>query len=164
MIFFPHLKLLNADAFMKRCFLFLLFALTLTSVVAQSQLAVGRFFTKSFAKSVRASVVRMSGSALSDYDLDVFHSVTFRADGTLLQAVEQAVEQDTKGVNNRETGTKYGRLYYGFFRLDRVGHSGGNVFLFYRNNGLRSGAAKTVTLIYLEGNTTLSKLKKQFGS
>lgn len=114
---------------MKRCFLF--FSCSYSHFGCGTKPANRRFFKKSFAKSVRASVVRMSGSALSDYDLDVFHSVTFRADGTLLQAVEQAVEQDTKGVNNRETGTKYyGRLYYGFFRLDRVGHSGGNVFLF----------------------------------
>lgn len=147
---------------MKRLCLLFIGLMTLLSAMAQSDLHVAPFFTNKFAKSHKATMVKLKKDALKDYPLLKFQSITVALTPQEVETLEQALAKDTQNAEQQESATKHGRLYYGFYELKRQNNQLRGRFLFYRNNGLQPKGTPNYTLIYMEGFTTLAQLKRIF--
>ena len=103
----------------------------------------------------------VQGKELKPYNLTLFHSVTFDNVKTSSEKIEEWIETDSREAYDKEVGRIKGKLYYGFFCLPP--HKGKNRYLFYRNAALQADSKdQSLTLVYMEGYTTLEQLKKMF--
>lgn len=135
----------------------LLFAL---SASAQEGLQINGIFNAGYRTRKDATEVLLRGDRLREYGLKYFRSLTFNPTYTELAAVERRVKADAAGAVDSESATMGKHLYYGIFQLKPRGRV--QRYIFYRNNGLGKSGKRGVTLIYMEGKTTLAELKRNF--
>lgn len=148
---------------MKRHFLLFFLLLLSAATWAQKDLRIAPYLDTDFARKHNATLVRREGQALADYRLSLFHSLTVKLSEEQSLQLETALRADTRNALHREEGYKRTRLYYGLYQLPGLS-PGEHRYLFYRNNGLRTGTTPHITLIYMTGSASLSHLKKTFGN
>lgn len=129
--------------------------------LAQEDLKIGKLFDNEYINEYKATEVVVQGKELKPYNLTLFHSVTFDNVKTSSEKIEEWIETDSREAYDKEVGRIKGKLYYGFFCLPP--HKGKNRYLFYRNAALQSDSKdQSLTVVYMEGYTTLEQLKKMF--
>jgi len=129
-------------------------------MAAQDGLHINGIFNGPYRNRKDATEVLLKGARLRPYRLTYFRSLSFLPSAAELADLERRVKTDANRAVDRESATKGGHLYYGIFQLAPAGKH--RRFIFFRNNGLSRNGKKGVTLIYMEGNTTLKDLKKDF--
>ncbi|MGL5272938.1 MAG: DUF6108 family protein [Phocaeicola sp.] len=154
----------------KYIFITLFFAMTAIQLFAQDGLQINVLFDGRYRNNTHTVEILMKGRKLSGYNLTLFRSITLKeelfdmhSEETIkhIKLMEQLIAKDTEKVISKETALVGGALYYGFFQLPS---SSSNLhrYLFYRNNSLSKHGKREVTLIYMEGESTLNQLKEQF--
>lgn len=133
--------------------------LCLTSANAQKGLEVSRLFEGEGKWKLKFTATHISGRSLKPYNLTLFRSIT-TGDSRLYNEIEQAVNKDAQKTIDKECGYIDGRLYYGFFLFEPKDKK--YRYLFYRNSSLRSNEPNEVTIVYMEGYTTMKELKEMF--
>ncbi|MBR5803687.1 MAG: hypothetical protein IKY31_05035 [Bacteroidaceae bacterium] len=129
--------------------------------LAQEDLKIGKLFDNDYINEYKATEVVVQGKELKPYNLTLFHSVTFDNVKTSSEKIEEWIETDSREAYDKEVGRIKGKLYYGFFCLPP--HKGKNRYLFYRNAALQADSKdQSLTVVYMEGYTTLEQLKKMF--
>jgi len=107
----------------------------------------------------------VTGDHLKEYNLDLFHSVRLEVDEAEYQSIAALVQEDAKNAISKEMDIVHGHLSYALLVFPSKDPD--KRFLGF-NAGYKSGqdneADRTVsvTIVYLEGNTTVTDLKKNF--
>lgn len=127
---------------------------------AQEGLRIGELFDGSYKRKSNAIEVVIKGEKLKRYRLNVFRSLTIKNDPKDFERIEKLMEADEKNAVSKETGRIGERLYYGFYCFPA--YKGQLRYVFYRNSSLREVESNEVTLVYIEGNVTMDKLKEMF--
>lgn len=130
-------------------------------LMAQQGLAVAPVFDGRYQSNRNAVEVVVKGRKLKPYGLTLFKSITLKELPTDAAWITRLVEADSRNAMDKEEGRIRGRLYYGFYRFKQEG----NVpfrYIFFRNNALRRGASRDITVVYMEGNVTIARLKEMF--
>jgi len=145
----------------KRILIFLLFVLiSLWKAAAQDGLTISPLFDGRYNNNSNAVEVLVKGKKLAKYNLSLFRSLTLKNSPDQYRQIENMVMTDGAKAVNKETGKIGSRLFYGFFQLPSK--DGKNRYLFYRNNSLSRNKSDEITLVYMEGNTTIDELKNMF--
>ena len=146
---------------MKRLLLsiFLLIAM-FQYTVAQSGLQIDRLFDGHYKKQKNAIEVLVKGKKLEPYKLSLFRSLTVKGTEKDFEELEKLVLKDAASAIDKEVGMIGGKLYYGFYRFPNKKTN--YRYLFYRNASLQNPISNEVTLVYMEGVSTLDELKKLF--
>ena len=144
---------------MKRIIIIILTSL-LTTMAAMSQngLNINRLFDGRYKKAAGATEIIVTGSQAREIGLVVYHSVSV-TDKAQAEIIESLVVKDGVLAIDKEVEYRNGQLYYGFYTLQKGKHN--NQYIFFLNQNLARKAPKNVvTLIYMEGNASASKIKK----
>lgn len=145
----------------KRILIFLLFVVIgLLKAGAQEGLNISPLFDGRFNNNSNAIEVLVKGKKLAKYNLTLFRSLTLKNSPDQYRLIENMVMADGAKAVNKETGKVGSRLFYGFFQLPSKDDK--NRYLFYRNNSLSRYKTDEITLVYMEGNTTIDELKNMF--
>ena len=140
---------------MKRILLIVtLLVVSVSTMLAQKGLSVAEQFDGSKPYFATATRVWVEGSELKRYNLTLYKSITVKDNA------DAAVKQDAHKAVSKEMGHLKGRLFYAFLCLN--GSRGSNRYVFYRNSLLSEGGKNEVTLVYMEGQVTMSQLKEMF--
>lgn len=131
------------------------------SASAQDGLGVKALFEKKYQAKDNVTVVFVKGQEIKRYGLTMFRSIVMAEGSALSHHVEAIVKQDALKATSKEVAVKNGRLYYGFYSFRPV-RSKINRYLLYRNNALGETGKSNITLIYMEGKTSLEQLRKNF--
>lgn len=146
---------------MKRRFLLsILLSLMALPLLAQKGMAIQELFDGRYKDRQGATEVLVKGRKLKPYGLTLFRSLTFRPSKVEIQRIEQLVRTDARRASDKDTDTQNGRLFYGFYGFPPT--DGRYCYLFYRNDGARSGRLTEVTVVYMEGTATAEQLKRMF--
>ena len=143
---------------MKRATVCILFATA--EACSQEGLRIGELFDGSYKRKNNAIEVTVKGEPLKRYRLKLFRSLTVKNDPKDFERIERLVEADGKDAVSKETGRIGERLYYAFYCFPP--HKGQLRYVFYRNSSLREVESNELTLVYIEGNVTMDKLKEMF--
>lgn len=148
----------------RKIYLWLLALMLAMPLSAQTGLHIAPLFGGQYRGDRGATEVLMKGRKLAPYKLTLFRSLTLNTALVNLAQVERLVRADGAAAVDKEVGLRGGRLYYGFYQLRPAGKT--RRYLFYRNNSLKPGNARsaTLTLIYMEGTATIEELKRTFGN
>lgn len=140
----------------------LLFLLLLpVAMAAQDNLSIEKVLKGKHRKNPNTTEVKISGASLAEYHLTFYHSLTVVSDLQLMDAVAKAFAEDEKEATDKELSKVGNHIYYGFYRLKYDGVQ--NRFVFFKDQRYAPSDRKnSVTLIYMEGDTSLSSLKKRF--
>ncbi len=132
-------------------------------VAAQSGLHIAPLFDGRYHDRKDATEVWLKGRRLAPYELTLFRSITLQAAAADAPTLERLVRADGKGAVDKEVSLKGGKVYYAFYQLKPRGKV--RRYLFYRNDALRPAAGRKpqITLIYMEGSATITRLKQLFG-
>lgn len=123
----------------------------------QTGLKVAPFFDGRYNESRDVVTVVAKGKALQPYGMSLYRSLTFSKRLPEMADIENAVTTDGKAAVDKETGKMGGKLIYAFYSLPPVkGQKKEMRYLFYRQNDEKT------YLVYMEGQTTLERLKKMF--
>ncbi len=161
---------------MKRLYLTLFALMLVLSMQAQEGLLINAFFDKEYQRQEQITEVLVKGKKLKPYNLTLFRSITLKDAPDEAIKIEQCLLKDVGEIESNEwevpkriqkaietSSVSFGnRLYYGFYCLpprDKDKYR----YLFYRNTGADSDSQRQeVTLVYMEGYTTLDEIKKMF--
>lgn len=135
-------------------------ALTVPELKAQEGLSISRLFDGRYKKETNAVEVLVKGKKLEPYKLTLFRSLTVKDAPEEFEQIEKLVTADAQQALDKETGMIGGKLYYGFYHLPPKNDQ--YRYLFFRNSSLRKVEANEVTVVYMEGHTTLEELKNMF--
>lgn len=146
---------------MKRILLIVtLLVISVSTMLAQKGLSVAEQFDGSKPYFATATRVWVEGSELKRYNLTLYKSITVKDNADAASEMENAVKQDAHKAVSKEMCHLKGRLFYAFLCLN--GSRGSNRYVFYRNSLLSEGGKNEVTLVYMEGQVTMSQLKEMF--
>lgn len=124
----------------------------------QEGLQVNSLFDGRYRDNPAASETILSGSALSDYELQRYHGLTLSGTPDAADKIEPIVTRDGATAINREVSYRSGRLYYGFYQLPR--RNGLNRYLFYINQHVGKSGGDNIVIIYLEGKARRETIMK----
>ncbi|WP_034541511.1 DUF6108 family protein [Phocaeicola paurosaccharolyticus] len=144
----------------KRIILLMLLVSLTMGISAQEGLGINQLFGNRYRNNRNAIEVLVKGKELKDYDLSLFRSLTVKYSPDEAKVIEKLVTADAKDAVDKETGRIGGNLYFGFYQLQPA--KGKHRYIFFRNNFLRKNQEPEVTIVYMEGNTTLKELKNLF--
>ena len=146
---------------MKRILLiFTFFAAGVTAMLAQQGLSIAEQFDGSKPYYATATRVWVEGNELKRYHLTLYKSITVKDNLDAASEMERAVVADARKAVSKEMGHLCGTLYYAFLCLN--GTNGNNRYIFYRNHSLVEGGKNEYTLVYMEGQVSMSQLKEMF--
>ena len=100
----------------------------------------------------------VKGEYLRDYNITLFHSIRMDVDETELQRISGLVQEDAKDAISKEMEISHGLL--GFALLALPPGPDGNRLLGFQSKPSDDGTSTSVIIVYLEGETTLTDLKK----
>lgn len=130
--------------------------------VAQKGMAVEKVFDGRYRNNVNAVEVIVKGRKLKSYGLTVFHSLTLTDLPEDAKNIAAMVMADGKKAADKEVGLVHGKLYYGFYLFRNKGEGAPCRYLFFRDSSVRNAANKEMTVVYMEGSSSISELKKMF--
>ena len=100
------------------------------------------------------------GEYLKDYDLSLFRSVRMDVDDAELERISTLVLADAADAVSKETEIEHNRLRYALIALEP--DPGNRCFLCFQSRPSAEGDTTSVIVVYMEGDTTLTKLKRMF--
>lgn len=147
---------------MKRLFYILLLTVIMPmQLMAQKDLNIGRVLDGRYKKNPQVTDVVVTGQRLSGYSLNYYHSLTVNGDAQIMNDIAQAFKDDEPKATDKELSTIGGKLFSGFYQLEYNGEV--NRFVFFKDmRQSPSDKRNAVMIIYMEGNTSLSALKRRF--
>jgi hypothetical protein len=130
-------------------------------MAAQEGLNISDIMNGRYSKTDRnVKEVFIQGKKLKQYNLSLFHSLIVNDKKSDADIILSAVEADTGNAIEKEEGKIGGKLYYGFYVLPK--QNGKYRYVFYRDESVKNPDNNEVSLVYMEGNTSLEELKKMF--
>lgn len=124
--------------------------------VAQSSLHVGELFDGKFSHNKHATEVRLTGKAVSDYDLDAYASLCLTDLPNQANEIERLLAKDAEKAIESEVINKGGRLYYAFYRMPDL--AGSHRYLLYLNQHATGG--NKIILAYMKGSASTKQVKQ----
>lgn len=134
--------------------------LAMPKMKAQEGLHISQLFDGRYKKEKNAVEVLVKGKKLEPYKLTLFRSLTVKNAPEEFEQIEKWITHDARQALDKETGMIGGKLYYGFYCLPPQKDQ--YRYLFFRNSSLRKIESNEVTVVYMEGYTTLEELKNIF--
>lgn len=147
---------------MKQFYLVLTFGLLLAAMPAAAQqgLHVDPVFKGSVIGADRLIETMVKGNKLKAYNLTLFRSLKATVSDEEARRIENLVQQDIRLATDKETLSRGGQLVYALLRVRSDEKS--NHYLCYQRSPYH--AQWQVTLVYLEGQATLTDLKNIFSN
>lgn len=125
--------------------------------VAQKGLNINNLFDGRYRDNDNVVETVVQGGNLSNYNIDLYHSLTLSDSPDEAASIEALVARDGAGAIDREVSYRDGGLYYAFYELKPR-----NVivrrYLFFLNQ--HRGTGNKIILIYIEGSASQEKIKK----
>ena len=100
----------------------------------------------------------VKGGYLKDYGITMFHSVRMDVDEAELQRISDLVQEDARNAVSKEMEISHGLLSFALLAL--TPGPDGNRLLGFQSKPSDDGTSTSVILVYLEGETSLTDLKK----
>ncbi len=123
---------------------------TSVSASAQKGLNIASLLGGNLGKQEGNTEIVVTGDRAASVKLDVYHSLS-TSHMSQVAAIERAVTADGAQAVTKEVEYRNGKLYYGFYVMQR--RNGKGRFIFYLNQSLaREHPQDKVTLIYMEGD------------
>ncbi len=147
---------------MKYIYLLLFLILCISDGFAQEGMHINQLFDGRYKKEKNATEVLVKGRKLESYQLTLFRSLTVKDNPEAFRLIRTLVDQDAQQAIDKESGRINGKLYYGFYQFKP--HNNQFRYLFFRDNSCRDDTDNNneMTIVYMEGNTTIEELKNLF--
>lgn len=100
----------------------------------------------------------VKGEYLKDYSITLFHSIRMDVDEAELQRISSLVQEDARDAVSKEMEISHGLLSFALLALPPG--PDGNRLLGFQSKPSDDGTSTSVIIVYLEGETTLTDLKK----
>lgn len=124
---------------------------------AQTGLNINKIFSDSYRNIKGAAETWLVSDELRDFDLSIYHSISFKNQAELGYAIEKLVATDGANAVSKEVRYKSGHLYYGFYVLAPQ-KRGWHRYIIYLNDHLNGG--NRILLLYMEGKANAGQVKK----
>lgn len=146
---------------MKKTFiLFTLLFLLPLAAYSQERLRSNAVFEGRIVPKDRLVETFVKGDYLKDYGLSLFRSVRMDVEDAELERISALVLRDAADAASKETEVDHNRLRYALIALEP--DPGSRCFLCFQSRPSAEGDATSVIVIYMEGDTTLTNLKRMF--
>lgn len=147
---------------MKKAILLFIMTVGCLSLQAQSNLHISPVFDHISDYGKDTKTVWVKGKELRKYKLTLYRSISTE-NSQMAANMEKAVLADSRKAADKEVGYIGSHLYFAFLSLppEAAGQDFMR-FIFYRNPSLKNGGKNEVTLVYMEGQITMSELKNLF--
>ena len=144
----------------KKLILFTLFLLLPLAVWSQDRLRSNAVFEGKVVPKARMVETLVKGEYLKDYDLTLFRSVRMDVDDADLERISSLVLADAADAVSKETEIEHNCLRYALVAFEPT--LGSRCFLCFQSRPSAEGDATSVIVVYMEGDTTLTNLKRLF--
>ena len=144
----------------KTLILFTLLLLLPIAAFSQERLRSNAVFEGEIVPKARLVETLVKGDHLKDYGLSLFRSVRMDVDDTDLERISALVLADAADAASKETEVEHNRLRYALIALEP--YPGNRCFLCFQSRPSAEGDDTSVIVVYMEGDTTLTNLKKMF--
>ena len=144
----------------KTLILFTLLLLLPIAAFSQERLRSNAVFEGRIVPKDRLVETFVKGDYLKDYGLSLFRSVRMDVDDAELERISTLVLRDAADAASKETEVEHNRLRYALIALEP--DPGNRCFLCFQSRPSAEGDATSVIVIYMEGDTTLTNLKRMF--
>jgi len=146
---------------MRKIFILLTFLLLLPFVAwSQDRLRSNAVFDGRIVPKARMVETIVKGEYLKDYDLSLFRSVRMDVDDADLERISTLVLSDAADAVSKETEIEHNRLRYALIALEP--DPGSRCFLCFQSRPSAEEDMISVVVVYMEGDTTLTNLKRMF--
>lgn len=129
----------------------------IAAAMAQKGLNINNLFDGRYTDNDRVAETFVEGGALTDYNVDLYHSLTLTDQPDQAAAIEALVKRDGVKATDREVSYRDGGLYYAFYELTPRNLIAKR-YIFYLNQ--HRGSGNKIILIYIEGSASRDKIKK----
>ena len=131
--------------------LLLLLTVSAMAIHAQDELRINTIFEK-YGKQKGATMVVLSGQAVSNYRLNMYRSITVKYDKAILDDIQQSLEEDKQQARQIKEVINDGIITSGYYQLPEEKTRINRYILF------KIGNDGTLTLIYMEGGPDSEEL------
>lgn len=144
----------------KKLILFTLLLLLPLAAMSQDRLRSSAVFEGKVVPKDRMVETIVKGDYLKDYGLSLFRSVRMDVDDEDLGSISALILEDASDAASKETEIDHNRLSYALIAFEP--DSGGRYFLCFQSKPSSEKGTTSVIVVYMEGDTTLTNLKKMF--
>lgn len=146
----------------KKLILFTLLLLLPLAAMSQDRLRSSAVFDGKVVPKDRMVETIVKGDYLKDYGLSMFRSVRIDVDDIELERISSLILADSADALSKETEIAHNHLRYALIALpsDQSCKS----FLCFQSKPSSNGLDTSVIVVYMEGDTTLTELKRLFTS
>ena len=146
---------------MKRTIILLtLFLLLPLAARSQDRLRSSAVFDGKIVPKDRMVETLVKGEYLKDYGLSMFRSVRMDVDDADLEGISALILADASDAVSKETEVDHNRLRYALIALEPEPDS--RCFLCFQSKAPDDEGITSVIVVYMEGDTTLTNLRKMF--
>ena len=144
----------------KKLILFTLSLLLPLAVLAQDGLRSNAVFEGKVVPKTRMVETFVKGEHLKDYGLSLFRSVRMDVDDADLERISTLILADAPDAVSKETEVEHNRLRYALIAFEP--DPGDRCFLCFQSKPSNEQGTTSVIVVYMEGDTTLTELKRLF--
>ena len=144
----------------KKLILFAFSLLLPLAAIAQDRLRSNAVFEGEIVPKARLVETLVKGDHLKDYGLSLFRSVRMDVDDADLDRISALILADAADAVSKETEIDHNRLRYALFAFEP--DHGNRYFLCFQSRPAAEKDATSVIVVYMEGDTTLTNLKRMF--
>ena len=146
----------------KKLILFTLLLLLPLAAMSQDRLRSSAVFDGKVVPKDRMVETIVKGDYLKDYGLSMFRSVRMDVDDKDLGSISALILEDASDAASKETEIDHNRLSYALIVFEP--DSGSRYFLCFQSKPSAEEGTTSVIVVYMEGDTTLTNLRKMFTS
>ncbi len=146
----------------KKLIIFTLLLLLPLAAMSQDRLRSSAVFDGKVVPKDRMVETIVKGVYLKDYGLSMFRSVRMDVDDKDLGSISALILEDASDAASKETEIDHNRLSYALIAFEP--HSGSRYFLCFQSKPSAEEGTTSVIVVYMEGDTTLTNLRKMFTS
>ena len=144
----------------KKLIILTLLLLLPLAALSQDRLRSSAVFEGKVVPKDRMVETIVKGDYLKDYGLSLFRSVRMDVDDEDLESISALILEDASDAASKETEIDHNRLSYALIAFEP--DSGSRNFLCFQSKPSAEGAGTSVIVVYMEGDTTLTNLRKMF--
>ncbi|MBO6045200.1 MAG: hypothetical protein J6P69_05050 [Bacteroidales bacterium] len=144
----------------KKLILFTLLLLLPLAAMSQDRLRSSAVFEGKVVPKDRMVETIVKGDYLKDYGLSLFRSVRMDVDDEDLGSISALILEDASDAASKGTEIDHNRLSYALIAFEP--DSDGRYFLCFQSKPSSEEGTTSVIVVYMEGDTTLTNLKKMF--
>lgn len=144
----------------KKLIIFTLLLLLPLAALSQDRLRSSAVFEGKVVPKDRMVETIVKGDYLKDYGLSLFRSVRMDVDDEDLESISALILEDASDSASKETEIDHNRLSYALIAFEP--DSGSRNFLCFQSKPSAEGTGTSVIVVYMEGDTTLTNLRKMF--